>query len=240
MTLSELGVAHALFLGNSADHEGGALALDASTVTASQILLVGNISGHEGGAIDHSSWTGPADLSLANATFIVNQSAGVGGAIAGWADVPVLLTNAIVVRNVGDPCGGIEGGQLVEAGFTDLWGNLETDYCDGWFFYHGGPDGNVILAPEFVDTTGVDPATWDLHLDITSPLVDAGDPALLDPDGSISDMGAFGGPGADGWDLDGDGYPSWWQPGPYDYAVYPALGLDCDDLDPSVFPGSGC
>ncbi|MBC8424246.1 hypothetical protein H8E07_09000 [bacterium] len=50
----------------------------------------------------------------------------------------------------------------------------------------------------------------------------------------------YGGPAADQWDLDGDGYPLWWQPGPYDFATHPALGRDCDDLDASVYPGSGC
>ncbi len=37
-----------------------------------------------------------------------------------------------------------------------------------------------------------------------------------------------------------DGFPEWWQPGPYDTASYPAQGWDCDDDDPEVFPGVGC
>jgi hypothetical protein len=53
-------------------------------------------------------------------------------------------------------------------------------------------------------------------------------------------MGAFGGPGAAQWDIDMDGYPLWFQPGPYDHGRYPAMGLDCDDLNPDVYPGSGC
>ena len=60
------------------------------------------------------------------------------------------------------------------------------------------------------------------------------------PSGSPSDIGAYGGPGADRWDLDGDGYPSWWQPGPYDFSTYPGLGWDCDDLDAGIYPGNGC
>ena len=36
----------------------------------------------------------------------------------------------------------------------------------------------------------------DLHLVPGSPLVDAGDPGLLDPDGSRSDIGVHGGPAA--------------------------------------------
>jgi hypothetical protein len=55
---------------------------------------------------------------------------------------------------------------------------------------------------------------------LLSPLLDAGDPAVLDPDGSVSDIGAYGGPDADPTfhsDSDADG------------------GLffrDCDDADP--------
>jgi len=79
-----------------------------------------------------------------------------------------------------------------------------------------------------------------LHLSPASSSVVAGAPGVLDPDGSPSDIGAFGGPGAAGWDIDRDGYPLWWQPGPYDPATYPGLGLDCDDLNPDVHPGAGC
>jgi hypothetical protein len=41
-------------------------------------------------------------------------------------------------------------------------------------------------------------------------------------------------------DADGDGYPAWWHPGPYDPAMDPFDGWDCDDRDPRLFPGAGC
>ena len=53
-------------------------------------------------------------------------------------------------------------------------------------------------------------------------------------------MGAYGGPGAGLWDLDGDGYFLWWMPGSYDTVAYPAQQWDCDDLDGTVQPGNGC
>ena len=53
--------------------------------------------------------------------------------------------------------------------------------------------------------------------------IDAGYPAYLDPDGSASDIGAYGGTGASAWDADGDGY--------YE-------GADCDDDDATVYPGA--
>ena len=67
-----------------------------------------------------------------------------------------------------------------------------------------------------------------------------GDPSIQDPDGGLSDPGAFGGEEADGWDLDLDGYPSWWQPGEYDDTEHPQQGLDCDDRNRTVYPGAGC
>ena len=57
------------------------------------------------------------------------------------------------------------------------------------------------------------------------------------PDGSPSDMGAYGGSGAKGWNLDGDGFFEWWQVGEYDSAY---VKRDCDDLNPTVNPHSGC
>ena len=137
----------------------------------------------------------------------------------------------------------VQGGGIYDDGtptisYCNAFANTPDDYAD--FTDPTGTNGNISVDPLHLDTTSSDPLEWNLHLDPASPLVDAGDPSVLDPDGSPSDIGAFGGPGADDFDLDWDGYPMWWQPGPYDYATYPALGWDCDDLDPHVYPGNGC
>ena len=47
--------------------------------------------------------------------------------------------------------------------------------------------GNIFANPMFDDTL-------DYHLQAFSPCIDAGDPNILDPDGSRSDIGAYGGP----------------------------------------------
>ena len=68
----------------------------------------------------------------------------------------------------------------------------------------------------------------DYHPSPGSPLIDAGDPAIVDFDGTRSDIGAFGGPGAAGLDAlltdgDGDGY----------LAI-----ADCDDTNAAVHLGA--
>ncbi|MEZ4241964.1 MAG: hypothetical protein R3F59_38600, partial [Myxococcota bacterium] len=52
-----------------------------------------------------------------------------------------------------------------------------------------GLDGNVDYTPWFVDRDH-----GDYHLRSTSPVIDLGDPSILDPDGTRSDMGRYGGP----------------------------------------------
>ena len=54
------------------------------------------------------------------------------------------------------------------------------------------------LDPSYTDLGG-DAWDWDLQMSSGSPLVDAGDPAILDADGSRSDMGAYGGPEGSSW-----------------------------------------
>lgn len=76
---------------------------------------------------------------------------------------------------------------------------------------------DIQLDPQLVDPDGGCAA--DLRPTPDSPLIDAGDPALLDADGSRSDIGAFSGAAAAEYvDLDQDGQ----------------IVGDCDPLDPSV------
>ncbi|MBT8379151.1 MAG: hypothetical protein KJN64_07965 [Ignavibacteria bacterium] len=67
--------------------------------------------------------------------------------------------------------------------YNDVWNN-ETNY------YNHTPDStNISLDPMFVDEDSLD-----FHLQMFSPLIDAGDPNILDIDGSRSDIGLYGGP----------------------------------------------
>ncbi|HJN74726.1 MAG TPA: putative metal-binding motif-containing protein [Myxococcota bacterium] len=62
-----------------------------------------------------------------------------------------------------------------------------------------GTNGNISTEPGYTDTSGADAGSWDLSLRSASDLIDAGDPSRSDTDGSVSDIGAYGGPNGDGW-----------------------------------------
>jgi hypothetical protein len=179
-----------------------------------------------------------AGVLLENSVVAGNSATGTGG-----IDVTgtLTMTNSVVVNNQGSSNGGGINGyydHICVLSNNDVYGNSPDDYhlVDD----PTGTDGNISVDPMFLDISSPDALDWDLHLDFNSTLIDAGDPTVLDPDGSPSDIGAFGGPNAASWDLDRDGFPLWWQPGPYDHATYPDEGWDCDDLDATVYPGAGC
>jgi len=234
MMAAMVSISNALFVGNIGENSGGGLNMWGSAYLLDNIIFSGNSANDSGGGLFGDT----AGLPVSNCAFIQNVSSQEGGGIHAHYSPLDILNTSLTNNQAGQPGGGIEGDYEP----TTLYCNALDNTPDN---YHGftdptGTDGNISVDPLYLDTSSSDPLEWDLHLDPSSPLVDAGDPTILDPDGSPSDIGAFGGPGADDFDLDWDGYPSWWQPGPYDYATYPALGWDCDDLNPHVYPGNGC
>jgi predicted outer membrane repeat protein/parallel beta-helix repeat protein len=219
--------------GNTATAGGGGVYLYGSDATLTNLRVAGNSAAVHGGGIGAADTT----LNLTHATIVGNTALYYGGGFHSGGDVTARFTNATFNRNTaGDGGGGVSGTGDIVLTFCNVWGNAPDD-----FFQVDDPTGvmgNVSLNPSLLDASAPDPADWDLHLASASPLIDTGDGSILDPDGSPSDIGAYGGPGAAGWDLDDDGYPQWWLPGPYDPATSPAK--DCDDLDENVYPGSGC
>jgi parallel beta helix pectate lyase-like protein/putative metal-binding protein len=226
---------------------GGAICLGNGAITLSHVAMIGNGGGYASAVFqdDQSTLLGDhvivaggqndsaiyveesSTMTLTHALIHRNALGSLRMNLGGT----VLLDDSIVSYNGGISCWNqpctVDGG-----GLSALWSDGIGQGVQA--------NGFVSLYPELVESLNPDPLLWDLHLAVGSAAIDAADPAATDPDGSPADLGAYGGPGADGWDIDGDGYPSWWQPGPYDAVTYPALGLDCDDRDASVHPGSGC
>ena len=239
-------VTHVLVHGNRA-HGGSGVSFEDSHGELSNAILVDNQT--------HPSWSGKdesygaglqtkgvATPFISQLVVAGNSSIGSGGGVSLEVGSVPNLTHLVVSGNHADFLGGgvIIRNDEPSASYCDVWGNDpdETDPEEMWI----GSSGNVSVDPVFLDVSGEFAEYWDVHLDVSSPLVDAGDPNVVDPDGSPADLGAYGGPGGSGWDLDGDGYYQWWQPGPYDFATYPLQepAWDCDDRNASVFPGSGC
>lgn len=142
-------------------------------------LIAGNHAWASGGAalVDHS-----ATMRLERCTVFGNTANAWGfghqGGISMANGGGVVVSDSIVWGNAGYQIrafGGIYG-----AGTTAL-----VSFC----CVQGGQVGlgNVSTDPQFVD-----PGSRDFHLQMTSPCIDAGDPASpLDPDGTRADMGAF-------------------------------------------------
>ena len=229
---------HVLVVGNVAyGEDGGGMAVkEGSAATLNNVVIVGNSAPDDGGGMRVKNST--ADLT--NVTIVANH-AGDGGGMAVKNSVAT-LDNVVLAWNIaGSQGGGIyeKSGGTALLYYSNAWDNLPNNYDgSGGMVDPTGTNGNVSVDPGLLDVTDPDPANWDLHLSGLSPLIDTGDPFILDPDGSTSDLGAYGGAGAASRDLDMDGYFEWWLPGAYDATTSP--GMDCDDRDAGVYPGSGC
>ncbi len=221
--------------GNVAE-AGGGFRLGNATVTLDGGIVAGNSAMSSGGGV----FLVNASLALDGVAVVANVAAADGGGIH-QAGTPFTAENVSISDNEAARGGGVylASGGDPEIRYCNLWENAGGDTAN-FAAEPVGQSGNLSQAPGFLDVVTDDPDLWDLHLSADSPLVDAGNPTRLDPDGSPSDVGAYGGDGAGAWDLDRDGFFEWWQPGPYDSEAYPGLGWDCDDRDATVHPGSGC
>ena len=188
---------------------GGVHVANAATVEITNAVFAGNITSYAVSGADvygmAVSGTDLATVALTNAVVYRNDTdSGTSTHWSGGVYMSVgssaTLTNTSISENDTD-------GLTIEA--SALYGAITERYSNVYGMASPvrtssnpvGTDGNVAVAPDFVFTSGSTPDDWDLHLDPTgpSPLIDAGDPSILDPDGTTSDIGAYGGPGAD-WD----------------------------------------
>lgn len=142
-------------------------------------------------------------VSLTNADFVDNTFVGFdtvyGAAVYAYA-VDLSLWNTNIVNNDFGADTAIEGivqleySELVE-GYNNVW-NTPSDF--GYVYDYD--DGDLGVSPAYnVDPGYSDSANGDFTLASGSPMIDAGNPAVLDADGSVSDVGAYGGPNGNSW-----------------------------------------
>ena len=230
----DLELRNALVLGNGGLYGGGIYQQLGAQATYDNVRFVGNTASFGAGLYLENNTV----ATITHCTFAGNEAMTQGGGIDMLPTASLTLLDTLFAYNSSSYGGGAlsSGGAIADVRYCDVWANTPDHYL-------GMPDptgvqGNQAISPQLLDTSGPDVWTWDLHLDTTSPLIDAGDPALFDPDASPSDVGAYSGEFAGSYDLDGDQYPEWWLPGAYDPATSPSS--DCADLDPLVYPGGGC
>ena len=212
------------FCANTAAY-GGAVygsSVVSSTQDIANNVFVENEATASGGALYSYSL---ASLDILNNTLVGNEAGGYGG---GWY---ALYTSAEVTNNIvaysfdGD---GVYAADSASASGSDVtyndWYVNTTNDRSGYFTFSTTTGGNHTGAPGFVSySADGDCDNDDLTLAAGSANIDVGHPAHLDPDGTVSDIGAYGGGGASAWDADGDGY---------------IAGSDCDDDDAAVNPGA--
>ena len=178
-------ITNSKILNNSADIAGGMM-FTANNVTLAYCEISNNqaLLGVNGGAqiqsdnssIDHCTVSGNVGGGL-----YVNNDADISNSIFSWNSPNALILNesptitySDFFANDQDIIGSIPPG----FGVLDTT-NINGDSCDVY--------SNLFLDPLFADTS-----ISDFHLTENSPCIDAGDPTSpLDPDGTITDMGAF-------------------------------------------------
>lgn len=178
---------------------GGIYAVERSIVTIDGGIVLGNsaagadASGAYGGGLNADQ---EAIVTLTSVVVAGNDATASDDAAGGgfWlGDVTLALNGVVVYANTAaadSATGGAisreDGDQTV--GYCDVFGNSAEAFNN----VDALDSTNLTVDPEFADTTSANPAEWDVHLAATSPLVDMGDTAEVDPDGTRADMGAYG------------------------------------------------
>ncbi len=244
-------IEESLFEGNEAgagSFGGGLYTDDSEYVKLRNSMLRSNTATYGGGAYINNNSDGS---DFYNNVFMDND-ARVAGGFALCHSIPTLFFNNTVVANRAlDETGGAafydafvdfrnnifaynSGGSALhmydlnsafytELSFNDFYGN-DVDIGGELDPEIVGFDHNMVSSPDFATySPGLRGDEISLVLSQGSALIDAGDPMFDDPDGTRSDVGAYGGSYLIVYDEDEDGWES---------------NYDCDDGDPEVYPGA--
>ena len=211
---TEVGVSWTIFHANEAD-VGGAVFRDGGSGAEAwaHTLFMGNRARVGGAAV----WQAAAEVSVAQSLF-VDHDVTVDAGVAALVGAALSLENVVIAwvgvapAIVGDETASVALGHV---GLASLEGELLGEHLSD-------DEATLVEAePAFVGYPGESADPSNFVLLGSSGFRDAGDPALLDPDGSISDLGLWGGADLPEDDGDGDGAATW---------------RDCDDTDATVSP----
>ncbi len=185
---------------NSTYDDGGGLHCNwGSNPTLENVKIIGNYCADKGAGICCGHNEHSTDLILINVLICQNTSGEKGSAIY-MVDSSSYFNHVTICDNT--TYSNYWGSIYCEDAYINvnnsiIWNNQNS----GFNFYNGGyadviysdtqdyfvGDGNIMQNPLFIN-----PTNGNYHLQETSPCIDTGDPASpLDPDGTITDMGAY-------------------------------------------------
>jgi len=196
-----------LIIANNNAFAGGGIGCFESSPIIEDVLIDSNIAEDDGGGLFGCDYSTPI---LKNVIITNNSANTAGGGIFLCEEFSPIFENVTIANNeaMGNWCVCIHNSSaslincilwndgIVFLGY-DPFDILTISYSDiqggeaGIYTNNNGTinwlEGNIDADPLFVD-----PINRDYHLTENSPCIDAGDPSSpLDPDGTITDMGAF-------------------------------------------------
>ena len=193
---------------------GSAMSTSGGTLDAENVIIAGNTASVDGAVTDYGGavmlYGGAAvnltNVSIANNTSDSSTCYNCGGVVV-YSSVVADFVNVDIsgagttstsgdVYSDGITCLFADTSNTVAASYTNLFGNASGDGSSDCSDT-SGLTSMLAVSPDYTDTTATDPADWDMSLGTGSALIDAGDPSILDTDGSTSDVGSHGGPNAD-------------------------------------------
>ena len=227
---------------------GGAVSIyDSGEVTLTGNTVCGNESGEAGGfhletildlvfenniVADNDATGGDGgNLYFYDVVGEVTNNNVLGGSASGSGDgaffdggSEIDFVNTVVAYHSGDGVYANDTASASASSFTYNDWYFNTSSVAGSFSFSTTKLGNITSKPNFTKySNDGDCSNDNFVLSSTSALIDAGDPSISDPDGSDSDIGAYGGPNSPVYDGDGDGYYN---------------TEDCDDDDADINPGA--
>jgi len=236
-----------LMCGNISDMGAGLALDDPEDVTIQNNTFNENYALHYGGGLYVYAGPNTSDPFVVNNTFLGNSAGknppdyipeiyvfGGGGAIMLDGTLSDFRNNIVAYTEFGGGISGLDGdnytiGDPIAMDHNIFYRNCETNGCgddpDDWLHLVGDYANHALSPtnyefdpyPTYYGGVDLDCYPDAFYTTFESVAVDNGDPALVDVGGSVSDIGAFGGPRANVKDEDGDGYEN----------IY-----DCDDTDP--------
>ncbi len=180
------------FLFNGASYGGGYAT--AGTLDLTNAVLQENEASYWGGG----AWVDGGSSTLWNVTAVSNGSAMGGGAAVTDYGLLYLYSSVVSDSSSGEGVYG-DSSAVFSAEFSDLYGNAGGG-VGGSLVDPAGTSGNIASAPMYTSWDADATDDDDLNPTAGSPLLNAGNPsaAYNDTDGSVNDIGAYGGPGG-GW-----------------------------------------